>query len=205
MQVKIQIQSPGVKRCSRKQNKTKWNKANKHNTSKGHDTSAQCYLLAPTRIFQLTKTATTKKARTSTTKSRNQKKKNVRTATTKNRPMSWSTKNRPMSWVQCWVTLAMASSYSCLRRKSRKKWAVSLVLLVLVLGGTTFEKGLVYLCTKNLAARFITILAPEGAVYYNFGAWRRYLLQFWRLKALFITILAPEGAVYYNFGAEGSF
>ena len=44
-----------------------------------------------------------------------------------------------------------------------------LVLLVLV-GGTTFEKGLVYLCTKNLAARFITILAPEGAVYYNFGA-----------------------------------
>ena len=42
-------------------------------------------------------------------------------------------------------------------------------VLVLV-GGTTFEKGLVYLCTKNLAARFITILAPEGAVYYNFGA-----------------------------------
>ena len=45
-----------------------------------------------------------------------------------------------------------------------------LVLLVLAVGGTTFEKGLVYLCTKNLAARFITILAPEGAVYYNFGA-----------------------------------
>ena len=47
---------------------------------------------------------------------------------------------------------------------------VLLVSLVSLVGGTTFEKGLVYLCTKNLAARFITILAPEGAVYYNFGA-----------------------------------
>ena len=55
--------------------------------------------------------------------------------------------------------------------KVGKNERVSVVLLVLVLlGGTTFEKGLVYLCTKNLAARFITILAPEGAVYYNFGA-----------------------------------
>ena len=84
--------------------------------------------------------------------------------------MSWSTKNRPMSWVQCWVTLAMASSYSCLRRKSRKNEWVLVVLLVLVLGGTTFKKGLVYLYAKNLAARFIIILVPEGAVYYNFGA-----------------------------------
>ena len=57
--------------------------------------------------------------------------------------------------------------------KVGKNERVSLVLLLVVLlavGGTTFEKGLVYLCTKNLAARFITILAPEGAVYYNFGA-----------------------------------
>ena len=54
--------------------------------------------------------------------------------------------------------------------KNERVLVVLLVLLVLAVGGTTFEKGLVYLCTKNLAARFITILAPEGAVYYNFGA-----------------------------------
>ena len=56
--------------------------------------------------------------------------------------------------------------------KVGKNERVSLVVLLvlLVVGGTTFEKGLVYLCTKNLATRFITILAPEGAVYYNFGA-----------------------------------
>ena len=60
----------------------------------------------------------------------------------------------------------MASGNSAFGAKVGKNERVSLVLV----GGTTFEKGLVYLCTKNLAARFITILAPEGAVYYNFGA-----------------------------------
>ena len=79
--------------------------------------------------------------------------------------MSWSP-NRPMSWVQCWVTLAMASVTPAFGAKVGKNERVSVVLL----GGTTFDKGIVYLCTKNLAARFITILAPEGVVYYNFGA-----------------------------------
>ena len=43
-------------------------------------------------------------------------------------------------------------------------------LVALVVGGLPDEKTDIYLCTKNLAARFITILAPEGAIYYNFGA-----------------------------------
>ena len=64
------------------------------------------------------------------------------------------------------------------------------------MGGTTFEKGLLYLCTKNLAARFITILAPEGAVYYNFGAECAFYCQFWRLKALCIVSFGAEGALY---------
>ena len=54
--------------------------------------------------------------------------------------------------------------------KVGKNERVLVLVLLLAVGGTTFEKWLVYLCTKNLAARFITILAPEGAVYYNFGA-----------------------------------
>ena len=61
----------------------------------------------------------------------------------------------------------MASGNSASGAKVGKNERVLVVSLAV--GGTTFEKGLVYLCTKNLAARFITILAPEGAVYYNFG------------------------------------
>ena len=67
----------------------------------------------------------------------------------------------------------MASGNSASGAKVGKNERVSVLLVLLVLllvGGTTFKKGIVYLCTKNLAARFITILAPEGAVYYNFGA-----------------------------------
>ena len=45
------------------------------------------------------------------------------------------------------------------------RWAV-----VVVVGGSCYKKTTIYLYAKNLAARFITILAPSGAVYYNFGA-----------------------------------
>ena len=80
--------------------------------------------------------------------------------------MSWSTKNRPMNWVQCWVTLAMArvtpASGAKVGKNERVLVGLLVLLVVLLVGGTTFEKGLVYLCTKNLAARFITILAPSA-------------------------------------------
>ena len=64
----------------------------------------------------------------------------------------------------------MASGNSAFGAKVGKNERVLVLLVLVLVGGTTFEKGLVYLCTKNLAVRFITILAPEGAIYYNFGA-----------------------------------
>ena len=54
---------------------------------------------------------------------------------------------------------------------------VALVVLVVV-GGLPDEKTDIYLCTKNLAARFITILAPS---------------------ARFITFLAPKALFFSQF------
>ena len=52
------------------------------------------------------------------------------------------------------------------------------------LGGTTFEKRHLYLCTKKFGASNLS--------------------QFWRLKALFIIILALNALCIVSFGAEGA-
>ena len=91
--------------------------------------------------------------------------------------MSWSTKNRPMNWVQCWVTLAMARVTPAFGAKVGKnercrcwcRWAVR----PLKKGSYTYVPKTWPLGLSQfwrLKALFITILAPEGAVYYNFGA-----------------------------------
>ena len=39
-------------------------------------------------------------------------------------------------------------------------------MVVVVVGGLPDEKTDIYLCTKNLAARFITILAPSALFFF---------------------------------------
>ena len=43
---------------------------------------------------------------------------------------------------------------------------VALVVVLVVVGGLSDEKTDIYLCTKNLAARFITILAPSALFFF---------------------------------------
>ena len=43
---------------------------------------------------------------------------------------------------------------------------VLVVALVVLVGGLPDEKTDIYLCTKNLAARFITILAPSALFFF---------------------------------------
>ena len=69
----------------------------------------------------------------------------------------------------------------------------------MLVGGLPDEKTDIYLCTKNLAARFITILAPSARFIIILALKALFFSQFWRLsalfkepEALFIIILAPK-------------
>ena len=74
-----------------------------------------------------------------------------------------------------------------------------------LLGGTTFEKGTLYLCTKKfgasnlsqfwrLKALFIIILALNAL----------FICQFWRRRRFVLSVLAPKALCIVSFGAEGA-